>query len=126
MKADSLSGIIEIDETLFRYSEKGARNLSLLTHKRGGDNAGRGQGKGDWVPVLMARDRNRQVFDMCLDLADGTYLTSLLKERIADDSVICSDGFLSYKKMVKGMKVNIANEVGIICDGISRRQALCL
>lgn len=47
-----LSGIVEMDETLFRYSEKGSRKLSHTKHKRGGDLA-----KGDWVAVLVARDR---------------------------------------------------------------------
>jgi len=42
---------------------------------------------------------------MCLGRADAVYLTSLLKGIIANDSVICSDGFLSYKKMAKGMRV---------------------
>ena len=105
VKAQRLSGIVEIDETLFRYSEKGSRTLSRKAHKRGGDCAGRGRGKGDWVAVLVARDRNKQVFDECLDSADTVTLLGLLEGKIAADSVVCSDGFLSYLKMTQDIKV---------------------
>jgi transposase-like protein len=104
-KSDNLSGIIEIDETLFRYSEKGSRQLTRKPHKRSGDKAGRGRAKGDWVPVLVAIDRNKQVFDECLEQADTDTLLDLLKDKIEDDSVVCSDGFLSYRKMTKNMNV---------------------
>ncbi|MFT5653247.1 MAG: hypothetical protein ACI8W9_001188 [Psychromonas sp.] len=40
------SGIVERDETLFRYSEKGSRKLSHTKHHRGGDKAGRGAATG--------------------------------------------------------------------------------
>lgn len=108
-KAECLSGIIEIDETLFRYSEKGSRQLTRQAHKRGGDKAGRGRAKGDWVPVLIARDRNHQVFDECLEQSDTETLLGLMKNIIADDSVVCSDGFLAYRKMVK--KMNVVHKV---------------
>jgi transposase-like protein len=90
---------------LFRYSEKGSHHLTRLAHKRGGDKAGRGRAKGDWVPVLIARDRQRHVFDECLESADTDTLLELLKNKIAPDSVVCSDGFLSYIKMTRIMRV---------------------
>lgn len=108
-KAECLSGIIEIDETLFRYSEKGSRQLTRKAHKRGRDKAGRGRAKGDWVPVLIAKDRNQHIFDECLEQADTGTLLTLMKDRIADDSVICSDGFLAYRKMTKHL--NVAHKV---------------
>ncbi|TWX66913.1 IS1595 family transposase, partial [Colwellia sp. C1TZA3] len=66
-----LSGIVEMDETLFRYSEKGSRQLTRPSHKRGGDKAGKGRAKGDWVAVLVARDRQQQTFDKKLDRSTG-------------------------------------------------------
>lgn len=54
-----MSGIVEMDETMFRYSEKGSHELSRPSRKRGGDTAGRGRAKGDWVAVLVARDRQQ-------------------------------------------------------------------
>ena len=104
-KAERLSGIVEIDETLFRYSEKGNRDLNRKSHKRGGDKAGKGRAKGDWVPVLVALDRENHVFDECLEKADTDTLLGLLKGRVAKDSVVCSDCFLSYIKMTKSMDV---------------------
>ena len=36
-----------------------------------GDKAGRGRAKGDWVAVLVARDRQNNTFDKCLDSSTG-------------------------------------------------------
>jgi hypothetical protein len=44
---------------MFRYSEKGSHELSRPGRKGGGDKAGRGRAKGDWVAVLVARDRQQ-------------------------------------------------------------------
>jgi len=89
-----LSGIVEMDETLFRYSEKGSR-----------DKAGRGRKKGDWVAVLVFRDRQQQSFDKKLESTTGDSLYKLLKARIDKDSVICSDGFRSYRVLAKKLKM---------------------
>ncbi|PKH03001.1 hypothetical protein CXF72_08715 [Psychromonas sp. MB-3u-54] len=60
-----------MDEILFRYSEKGSRKLSHTKHHRGVDKAGRGRAKGDWVAVIVARDRQYNTFDKCLDSSTG-------------------------------------------------------
>ncbi|REL28563.1 IS1595 family transposase [Thalassotalea euphylliae] len=104
----TLSGIIEMDETLFRYSEKGTKHLGRAAHKRGKDKAGRGRKKGDWVPVLIARDRENHVFDSCLETEKASHLTELFSHKIAKDSVLCSDGFRSYRVMAK--QLNIAHK----------------
>lgn len=96
-----LSGIVEMDETLFRYSEKGSRKLSHKKHKRGGDQAGRGRAKGDWVAVLVAKDRQGNTFDKCLDSSTGEAFYQLLNGHIDSDSVICSDGFRSYNVLTE-------------------------
>ena len=101
-----LSGIVEMDETLFRYLEKGSRNLTRKAHKRGKDKAGRGRAKGDWVAVLVARDRQQQTFDKRLESASGESLFELLNAHIDKDSVICSDGFRSYGVLAKKLGVN--------------------
>jgi transposase-like protein len=61
--------------------------------------------KGDWVPVPVARDRNKHLFDECLDNVDTATLLRLLDNKIAANSVVCRDGFLSYLKLAKDMKV---------------------
>lgn len=100
-----LSGIVEMDETLFRYSEKGSRHLSRPKHKRGRDKAGRGRKKGDWVAVLVSRDRQQQTFDKKLESTTGDSLYKLLKAHIDKDSVICSDGFRSYRVLAKKLEM---------------------
>jgi hypothetical protein len=60
-----------MDETLFRYSEKGSRKLSHTKHNQGGDKAGRGPAKEDWVAVIIVRDRQDNTFDKCLDSSTG-------------------------------------------------------
>jgi len=106
VKATCFSGIVEIDETLFRYSEKGSHDLSHPAHKIGRDQAGRGRAKGDWVPVLIARDRQKQTFDKCLESESASTLHELLKEIISTDSVVCTDGFRSYSVVMKEMKLD--------------------
>ena len=114
-----LSGIVEMDETLFRYSEKGSRKLSHRRHKRGGEQAGRGRAKGDWIAVLVAQDRQRNTFDKYLESSTGEAFYQLLKGHIDKDSVICSDGFRSYnvlaKKLGMGHKaINLSKGIRVI------------
>lgn len=111
-----LSGIVEMDETLFRYSEKGSRHLSHKRHKRGGDNAGRGRAKGDWVAVLVVRDRQQNTFDKCLNSSTGESLYQLLKGHIDKDSVICSDGFRAYNVLTR--KLDLAHKSINLSKGI--------
>jgi transposase-like protein len=115
-----LSGIVEMDETMFRYSEKGSHKLSRPSHKRGKDKAGRGRAKGDWVAVLVARDRQKQTFDKKLESATGESLYQLLKEHIDKDSVICSDGFRTYGVLAK--KLNMAHKSINLTKGIRVRE----
>jgi transposase-like protein len=111
-----LSGIVEMDETMFRYSEKGNHELSRPSHKRGGDKAGRGRAKGDWVAVLVARDRQQQTFDKKLESATGENLYQLLKGHIDKDSVICSDGFRTYGVLAR--KLNMVHKPINLSKGI--------
>lgn len=111
-----LTGIVEVDETLFRYSEKGSRRLKRAPHKRGRDGAGRGRTKGDWVPVVVARDREQHLLDYRLDNAEADDLVGLLGNKIAPDAVVCSDGFPSYKLMCQ--KLCLAHKKLNISKGI--------
>jgi transposase-like protein len=58
-----LEGIVEADETFFRYSEKGTKQLTGSPRKRGTKASTRGINKNDWVTVLVAMDRNKHEFD---------------------------------------------------------------
>jgi len=54
---DTLSGIVEADDTFFLHSQKGSRNIGRKPRKRGGKSKKRGISS-DQVCVLVARDRN--------------------------------------------------------------------
>ena len=57
LEDDSLSGIVEADNTFFLHSQKGSRNLDRPARKRGGKSKKRGISD-DQVCVVVARDRN--------------------------------------------------------------------
>jgi transposase-like protein len=111
-----LSGIVKMDKTMFRYSEKGSHELSRPSRKRGGDKAGRGRAKGDWVAVLVARDRQQQTFDKKLESATIESLYQLLKAHIDKDSVICSDKFRIYGVLAR--KLNMIHKSINLTKGI--------
>ena len=56
LEDDSLSGIVEADDTFFLYSQKGSKNIDRKTRKRGGKSKKRGVSS-DQVCVVVARDR---------------------------------------------------------------------
>ena len=53
-----LSGIVEADETYFRVSEKGARNIKRPARKRGKRASKPGLSNREWTPVMVAIDRS--------------------------------------------------------------------
>ncbi|WDE09336.1 IS1595 family transposase [Thalassomonas viridans] len=98
LKAKKLAGIIEADETLFAYSEKGSRQLSRKPRKRGMKASKPGRSAQDWVPVLMVRDRGQHTFEVVLPHVTTESLTRQLKGKVQKDSVLCSDGYKPYIK----------------------------
>ena len=91
-----LAGIVELDETFFRYSEKGARKLQRRPRKRGNDNHLRGRSKAQ-VYAVVARDRTSRTRSFLLRHMSGKELLSEAKNVIAEGSVLCSDCWRSYK-----------------------------
>lgn len=96
IKAIKLGGIIEIDEILFAYSEKGSKHLNRVPKKRGTKAKKRGRSKDDWVPVLTARDRGKHTYEAILPSCTAAQISQELDGKIETDSVLCSDGFRSY------------------------------
>lgn len=91
-----LGGIVEIDETLFRTSEKGQRNLQRKAKKRGekASTAGRGE---EQVMVCVARDRNKRTAHLVSAEMNKEKVEEILDPIIQDDSILCSDGLKSFK-----------------------------
>ena len=93
-KPDCLSGIIEVDETYFLESHKGARDVKS-PRKRGGKAKKRGLSS-EQIPVLVARDRNGQTLSQKLASVNSITLSEVLKPIIAKGSVLCTDGHTAY------------------------------
>jgi len=96
LNATRLEGIIEADETLFPYSEKGSKKLIRKPRKRGMKALKRGRSKEDWVPVLTVRDRGKHTFEAILPDVSEESLANKLKGKLEKDSVLCTDGLKSY------------------------------
>jgi len=94
--ANPLSGIIEVDETFFRESCKGKRNLTHRNpRKRGGQ--GDMKKKEHNIQVLIARDRNGKISDLVDSALQKSTVHDFLAPIIDRDSILCSDGHSWYK-----------------------------
>lgn len=117
----SLKGIVEADETYFRLSKKGSRKLGRKPHKRGGDGAKRGLSK-EQVCVLAALDRSNNSIEQVTGLGPvkGGVVNIHLKDRIASDAVLVTDGLKSYKSFCTMNKLShevVENTKGKRCSG---------
>lgn len=118
MQATKLSGVVEADETLFRTSRKGARQLGRKARKRGGGaRPGRGE---DHTCVLVARDRTGYTVSCKLDTFDAATLKTILKPRIERDSLLCTDGAPVYAAFAA--QVELTHEPINLEQGIRVRQ----
>ena len=94
-----LEGIVEADETYFRNSKKGERNLNRPARQRGTKASTRGINHVDWVAVLAAKDRNNHEFDQVLSHVNGTQINDCLGCKIVDQSILCTDGQPAYNQL---------------------------
>ena len=93
-----LEGIVETDETYYRYSEKGSKTLQRKPKKRGRDNVKRGLSK-DQVCVLVACDRSRHSIEKIAGYGPvkKKWLDKHLSKRIASDAIMVTDGLSAYR-----------------------------
>lgn len=91
VKADSLMGIAEADETFILRSSKGQRPTGRRSRRRGGKSSTRGTSD-DHVPVLVVRDRSGASTDFILGRSDKAQLIAVLQPVLARDVVLCTDG----------------------------------
>ena len=94
-----LEGIIEADETYFRESQKGSRALKRPARKRGSKASSAGLNNKDWVAVLTAKDRSHHEYDHVLEAVSGIQINNCLGKKVADQSVLCTDGQPAYHKL---------------------------
>ena len=101
-KEAHLRGIIEADETFFRISFKGSRNLPRDAHHRGEPSEKRGLSK-DKVCVVCAVDREGAEFSKLSNLGKISVddLENAYSGRIAENSIFCTDSEKAYRKFAK-------------------------
>lgn len=85
-----LNGIGEVDETFFRESFKGLRNMPRKAKKRGQKASRPGLSK-EQIPVLIARDRHGSHIDAVLPDRSKKAVSNVLKGRISKDTILCTE-----------------------------------
>ena len=96
---DHLEGICEADETFFKYSEKGSREVKThrKPHKRGGVATKRGVSN-ELVPVIVSCDRKHNV--ICRVAGRGRITSRDIEDSlgnyIENSSILCTDVHNSY------------------------------
>ena len=124
-KPSELHGIIEADETFINESFKGRRKLDRLPRKRG--SKGKDIPK---IPIMLALDRNGSVTHCVLNRNTREELELSLAPVLTPDSVLCTDGNLSYQTIVKNLpfeldhKRLVALDNQRVIDGIYHIQTL--
>ena len=108
-KPTELAGIIEADETFVPESFKGSKKMPRESRKRGGGNPPK-------VPILLVLDRNGSVSHQVLKRDTKEELSLALTPLLSPDSVLCTDGNLSYQSIVKELKFNIDHKRLISLD----------
>lgn len=104
-KPQSMTGVVETDETFFPLSFKGQRKgLPRAAKRRAGKMK---DGTGDEkVPVVVALQRGtRKVFDQVLPNTRTAALTQALRPALGPDAVLCTDGNAAYWTVAKDLGV---------------------
>lgn len=100
-KQPKLKGIIESDETFFRVSYKGARELpeGRLAHRRGEKAGKRGLSK-EQVCVACGLDRQGAVLSKISNLGkvSSADLVRVYSGKVEKDSIFCTDSEKAYKR----------------------------
>ena len=94
----SFTGITESDETFFEKSEKGCRHLNRKAHKRGGCASSRGISKEKATVIVTADRKNELNMTFCgYGRLTKAEIVKSLHSPLPQDTVLCSDGHVSYK-----------------------------
>ena len=110
-KAELLQGIVEMDETLFRESLKGQRQLPRAARKRGGLKPRQRKAcspkreRPRQVPVWVACDRQGQITDAVLNHISADELYHHLKNRIEPQTPLVADAHLAHEAVANKLNV---------------------
>ena len=92
-KAEQMQGIAEADETFFRESFKGKRNMTRKARKRGGKHKG---APSEMIPVLVVRDRHGATADFLMQGVSAKDIEPVLTPLLSSDIILCTDGASAY------------------------------
>jgi transposase-like protein len=95
IKARSLGGIVEADETCVLKSCKGQRVRLSKSGREARHRGGRATRRGlsrEQAVVLVARDRSGATTDQIVQALDTAHLAAVLQPLLAADAVLCTDG----------------------------------
>jgi len=95
-KATAVSGILEVDETYFLKSQKGARKIEGRKARKRGGKASKPGLSDEHTPVLIARDRTGATTDAMLEKVDTANITEHLGGIVQKDTLLISDGEKAY------------------------------
>ena len=95
-KATTVSDIVEVDETYFLKSQKGARKVEGRKARKRGGKASKPGLSDEHTPVLIARDRTGATTDAVLEKVDTASITEHLGPIVQKDTLLISDGAKAY------------------------------
>lgn len=124
-----VAGMLEVDETYFRESQKGSRKLTRPKRKRGGKSEGRGRKAKDWIPVLVGRVRGQAyTADKVLVRLTGAEVTEALKDAVTPgETILCTDGHSAFLRLQRTLGVQtksfVASYHGPVLDQVYHVQS---
>jgi transposase-like protein len=104
IKPEKLSGIVEINEKVFAWSDKGSKNLSRNARKRGFKSHAQIP-VNDKVFTLYCRDRSKNSYDKILSGFSANVLQKEMRQLITNDTLLCSQNKQVYIKYTEQFKV---------------------
>ena len=116
-------GLLEVDETYFRESQKGSRKMTRPSRARGGKAKGRGRTSKDWVPVLVGRVRGQPyTTDRVLAKVNGAEVTDALKSVVKPgETVLCTDGHSAFLHLQRTLGVTTKSFIAsYACPGLDK------
>ena len=120
MDFDTFSGIVEMDETYFLYSEKGKRNIKeRKPRKRGGTSQFRGISR-EQICVLIARDRQKATYSGVLGRGRLVkfQLDNAIGSKLSSDNTLCTDAWRAFSTYAKDK--GIVEHYRFKSDGVER------
>jgi transposase-like protein len=100
LMSKTLEGIVEMDETWFKFSEKGRRDIGdRKSRKRGTDKAPK-------VKAVIGLDRSGHIVDKVMPHFTLAQLKADFLPKLMGDLVLCTDGHINYEYLAGQEKIN--------------------